>query len=78
MNFHLDESKDVDNVKGLIIGRTFCLAAIIKSKRAQNDEQTFSTVLDQLFKILRSREYLRQLAVELIIQFSGHEIFEKY
>ena len=28
---HLDEKKDKENIKGIVIGRAFCLAAIIKS-----------------------------------------------
>ena len=68
MKYHLDEATDRDNAKGIIIGRAFCLAAIIKSHRAQDNEKVFLSVLHELFKILRSRDYLRQLAVELIIQ----------
>ena len=68
MRCHLDEAKDKDNVKGIIIGRAFCLAALIKSQRATESAEIFAQILGELFKILRSREYLRQLVVELVLE----------
>ena len=68
MDDHLDEAKDKDNIKGIIIGRCFCLAAIIKSGRVNESKEIFIRVLNDLFKIARGKDYLRQLISELLIQ----------
>ena len=68
MSDHLDEAKDKDNIKGIIIGRCFCLAAIVKSERVNESKEIFIQVLSDLFKIARGKDYLRQLIAELLIQ----------
>jgi len=54
----LDYSNDNENEKGIILGKTFCLAAIIKSKKGNLVEHV--TIMKELFKIIRAKEYLSQ------------------
>lgn len=67
MATHLADSVDSDNKKGLKLGRAFCLAAVIKSDRLK-DVETGLRVMSELFKLLKEKEYLRQLVVELLLE----------
>ena len=58
MDTFLVKAADADNVKGIMLGRAFCLAAIVKSARATAQEYT--TIMGELFKLLKVKEYLRQ------------------
>ena len=67
MRTTLADKTDPDNFKGLALGRCFCMAAIIKSGRATGEHRL--EVLNQLFKILIKRPYLRQLVCQVIVEF---------
>ena len=58
MDEFLDSSSDSDNVKGVLLGRTFCLASLIKSE--QGDLAQHVKIMKELFKILKTKEYLTQ------------------
>merc|ERR1712110_696057 len=80
MDEFLDSSSDSDNVKGVLLGRTFCLASLIKSE--QGDLAQHVKIMKELFKILKTKEYLTQLTVELLIElitnpkFRSEELFK--
>ena len=67
MATNLNDNVDSDNKKGLKLGRAFCLAAIIKSARLTSVDLG-QKVMVELFKLLKEKEYLRQLVVELLLE----------
>lgn len=66
MRTTLADKTDPDNFKGLALGRCFCMAAIVKSGRATGEHRL--EVLNQLFKILIKRPYLRQLVCQVMVE----------
>ena len=73
MATHLNDNVDVDNKKGLKLGRAFCLAAIIKSDQLKDVESGLKVMIE-LFKLIKEKEYLRQLVVELLLELIKNEI----
>ena len=72
MATHLNDNVDVDNKKGLKLGRAFCLAAIIKSDQLKDVESGLKVMIE-LFKLIKEKEYLRQLVVELLLELIKNE-----